>query len=242
MVLFCIPREYDHPMSKVGVAKGRKGSASSAKKSGAKAKPKRSRMGAEERRESILAAARKTFAEKGDSGATTTKMIAEEAGISEAIIYRHFDSKDELFAEAVLQPLREATSRFAATVGELPSIMTEEERMLHVERMFKSLIGVLNELSPLLGLVLFGDPEMARDFYLEHWKPFLEELGKDWTEFYKRAGVKKHPDSATAARIVAGAALLAALDRRFDSGSKKQAAVPRQFTEMMFDGVFLRVE
>jgi AcrR family transcriptional regulator len=55
-----------------------------------------SRMTGDERREQILHIAIKLFSRNGFSG-TTTKKIAAEAGISEAMVFRHFASKDELY-------------------------------------------------------------------------------------------------------------------------------------------------
>ncbi len=53
-------------------------------------------------RERILAAARRAFATSGFRGATVPD-IAREAGISVGLIYRYFDSKEELFVELCLQ-------------------------------------------------------------------------------------------------------------------------------------------
>src|SRR5690606_2595029 len=58
------------------------------------------RMTGDERREQIIRTAVEVFSKHGFSG-TTTKRVAEAAGISEAIIFRHFASKDELY-EAIL--------------------------------------------------------------------------------------------------------------------------------------------
>jgi len=58
----------------------------------------RSRMTAEDRRRSILAAAIPLFAARGFDG-TTTKMIARGAKVSEALLYRHFPSKDSIYQE-----------------------------------------------------------------------------------------------------------------------------------------------
>ena len=38
----------------------------------------------------------------------TIKVIAQHSGISEGVIYRHFESKDQLFFEAVVEPLQRA--------------------------------------------------------------------------------------------------------------------------------------
>ena len=55
------------------------------------------RMSGDERRLQILKVAMRLFSEKGFSG-TTTKEIANLAGVSEAIIFRHFAKKDELYS------------------------------------------------------------------------------------------------------------------------------------------------
>ena len=44
----------------------------------------------------ILQSAIELFSKNGFSG-TTTKKIAKEAGVSEAMVFRHFSSKDELY-------------------------------------------------------------------------------------------------------------------------------------------------
>ncbi len=54
------------------------------------------RLSAEERRESILTAARKVFAEGGFRG-TTNRGLAEAAGVSEALLFQHFPDKEALY-------------------------------------------------------------------------------------------------------------------------------------------------
>lgn len=54
------------------------------------------RLSADERRAQILDVALDVFAEKGLSGART-KEIAQRAGISETLIYQHFDTKEVLY-------------------------------------------------------------------------------------------------------------------------------------------------
>src|SRR5438105_6003337 len=55
------------------------------------------KLSAEERRASIIRAVRHLFANKGFSG-TTTRELAEVAGVSEALLFRHFPTKEALFA------------------------------------------------------------------------------------------------------------------------------------------------
>ncbi|HEX3450322.1 MAG TPA: helix-turn-helix domain-containing protein [Isosphaeraceae bacterium] len=54
------------------------------------------RLSSEERRDSILKAARRVFAENGFRG-TTTKALAEAAGVSEALLFQHFPTKEALY-------------------------------------------------------------------------------------------------------------------------------------------------
>jgi TetR/AcrR family transcriptional regulator len=54
------------------------------------------RFSAADRREQILEIATGLFARQGFQG-TTTRQIAERSGVTEALVFRHFPSKDELY-------------------------------------------------------------------------------------------------------------------------------------------------
>jgi AcrR family transcriptional regulator len=73
-----------------------------------------------QRREQILAAATEAFARAGFA-ATSLDDIAAEAGVTRVILYRHFESKTDLY-RAVLDS---AGARLAAAVGEQPGAFTE---------------------------------------------------------------------------------------------------------------------
>ena len=55
------------------------------------------RMTAENRKLQILKVAVRLFSQKGFGG-TTTKEIAQAAGVSEAMVFRHFATKQELYS------------------------------------------------------------------------------------------------------------------------------------------------
>ena len=55
-------------------------------------------MAGDERRLQILRVAVTLFAHEGFRG-TTTKKIAQAAGVSEAMVFRHFATKEELYAK-----------------------------------------------------------------------------------------------------------------------------------------------
>jgi AcrR family transcriptional regulator len=55
------------------------------------------KMPSEDRRVAIVKAARRVFAEKGFYG-TTTRALAQAAGVSEALLFKHFPNKEALFS------------------------------------------------------------------------------------------------------------------------------------------------
>ena len=56
----------------------------------------RKRLSQIERRTQIVDVAMRLFASKGFKG-TTTRAISVAAGVSEAIIFRHFETKEDLY-------------------------------------------------------------------------------------------------------------------------------------------------
>lgn len=84
------------------------------------------RLPAAKRKAQLLEAAAKVFAARGYSG-TTTAELAKAAGVSEPIIYRHFDSKRDMFI-ALVEKTSEET---LATWGEaLKGVTDPAERLM----------------------------------------------------------------------------------------------------------------
>src|SRR5258708_15948946 len=112
----------------------------------------RRRLTAEARKHSILVAARRAFTESGDVNGTTVRAIAQHAGISEGMIYRHFESKDQLFIEAVVEPLQETVDglvRAAETVGR-HTPLTPARQVQTTTGLYRELVATFEEVLPLL--------------------------------------------------------------------------------------------
>src|SRR6266702_3365248 len=68
-----------------------------------------------------------------------------------------------------------------------------------------------DQVLPLLGLVLFGDPQVARRFYRENFAVAMDRLAEAWREVEDRYGFPfESPDIS--ARAVMGMALILALE------------------------------
>lgn len=83
----------------------------------------RSRLTAGQRREAILAAAKRVFGEAGYHQATTRE-IAAAAGVSEALLYQHFPGKRQLFEELVVAAAGELERRLvkARSAEDAPAV------------------------------------------------------------------------------------------------------------------------
>lgn len=71
----------------------------------------RRRRSTTEVRSLILASARAMFAADGLAG-TTTRNVAQGAGVAEALIFRHFESKANLFEAAIIEPFKAVFTAF----------------------------------------------------------------------------------------------------------------------------------
>lgn len=78
------------------------------------------RMAAESRRSQIVEVAAELFSQRGFRG-TTTKEIADSAGVSEAIIFRHFATKDDLYRAILDHKVKQGTERMQANLNEAAS-------------------------------------------------------------------------------------------------------------------------
>jgi TetR/AcrR family transcriptional regulator len=134
---------------------------------------KRKRLSPEARRAQIIRAARSAFSTSGGSG-TRVFEIANEAGITEPFVYRHFSSRDELFKLAILDPLEEIWKKLevqARTLATSP-VDNREEVFRRFHELF--LLDVL-EMVPLIAAARFADPIEGPQFYSETLFPKIRD-------------------------------------------------------------------
>jgi AcrR family transcriptional regulator len=96
-------------------------------------------MAGEERREQILRVAVSLFSNHGFRG-TTTKEIAQAAGVSEAMVFRHFATKEELYAAILDHKACKGSGSFEPELMSAEAIKRKDDRGV-----FESLaLGALN--------------------------------------------------------------------------------------------------
>jgi AcrR family transcriptional regulator len=136
---------------------------------------KQQRLPAPERRKRIIAAAREVFMEQGFSGART-KEIAERAGVTEAFLYRHFESKDEMYAAAVLDPFAEGFADFAADVKRLYD--EYQDPVEFIDALNRRALTFYAEFGALQAVALYAELTAGREFYARTMRPTLNKLGQ----------------------------------------------------------------
>ena len=84
----------------------------------------KTKLSSEERRAAIIQAVRCVFAERGFHG-TTTRALADAAGVSEALLFKHFPTKEALFTAMKLScSTGKDRARFERLKGLEPSAST----------------------------------------------------------------------------------------------------------------------
>jgi AcrR family transcriptional regulator len=122
------------------------------------------RLSASERRSAIIDAARDIFLTRG-LASTRARDIAEAAGVTESLLYRYFDSKEEIFAGAVLEELE------GLLAGLQQEVDAERYRLL--QHFHEHLLRVMIDTFPFLTVGLFSGGEQGKVFYSERLYPLL---------------------------------------------------------------------
>lgn len=134
--------------------------------------PAKKRVPGEIRKARIAHSAAILFAEKGFSG-TKTREIAEKAGVSEALIFKHFPSKEDLYA-AILAEESPVPQLLAKVRG-----FAEDQKD---EDVFRTIAKTIVEGAPdshLMRLILFSaleNHELSDMFFQNHIKVFYDFL------------------------------------------------------------------
>jgi AcrR family transcriptional regulator len=174
----------------------------------------RKRLSKEERRKRVLNAALEVFAESGYAGART-QAIASRAGISNALIFQHFASKQELYRSALEflfdeHPIR---SEFDAADSARPVEQVLLELALHLLRHVRE-----DPRIPRLALHLALERSASRRDRADLAWP-AGDLVKMLKRFFEQridSGELRALDARTAATCFVGAVLLHAIQQTPD--------------------------
>ncbi len=161
--------------------------------------PRPPRQSSQERQASLIRAATRLFAKKGFNG-TTTKEIAKAAGISEALVFKHFPTKRALYAAILAEKV---------TINELLGAIEASAKKRDDRRVFTLIAGyrIRPGADPtLLRLLLFSaleGHELSDMFFGKHHKVFYDRLAA-YIQARVEDGAFRQVDPLLAARAFIG--------------------------------------
>ncbi len=130
------------------------------------------RLSADERRASIIEAAKRLFAQNGFHGVSIDEIV-KAVGVSPAILYRHFNSKEELY-EAVLHEFSCTRESYVETVVE--DDIGFENVLRGMTRVFVSSIVKNPDLLKMELHSQLEGSDASREFFLNRWKSFTDYI------------------------------------------------------------------
>lgn len=203
--------------------------------------PAATRMAAEDRRHQILHVAVTLFSQRGFGG-TTTKEIAQAAGVSEAMVFRHYATKQELYS-AILDHKACSGDQMNPEEMVAEALKQKDDRAVF-ERLA---LGALthHEADPEFQRLLLHSAlekhELAEMFFEKFLRRVYELLGGYIAE-RQRDGAMIKIDPAIIVRAFIGMIIHHSLnnnlwdpERRLLNISNEEAA--KQFTEILLNGI-----
>jgi len=191
----------------------------------------------------ILEAARKTFAEKGYARATTRE-IATRAAVAETLLFRNFESKAKLFAEAALEPLAQFMRDFAVEMAKLvPFADPEAAQRRFIEELYTRASSQRGLLLTFFATSVFEPEVIAAGGADISIQDGLDAIARVTEQELALAGIEHQPfDVPTTSRSVVGMVIAMALfgDWLLPAGRRKpsRAALLDELTRQVLYGGF----
>jgi len=178
-----------------------------------------------EPRRLLLDAARELFARQ-DYRSTTTREIAQAAGVTEHLLFRHFGSKAALFREALVLPFTRFVDEFGRTwQSVVPEETKEEELTEHfVGQLYDVFVQHQGLFLTLMAADALSDEEKA-DAGIAEIGQALSLLGRISAEGMHLRGLRSHRPDLPAHSTVAMIAGMAALRSTFFGAKPPSRAV-----------------
>jgi AcrR family transcriptional regulator len=191
---------------------------------------RRVRLSSDERRASIVRAAAEVFLEVGLTGART-KAIAERAGITEAVLYRHFDSKEQIFEVAVLEPLERQLNTLVE--GSRAIVDGGGDRRGRIQRMEELWLRSLQGILPMAGVALFCDLESGGRAYRQVVSPFLDGM----QDVVDDLGGERTDDPTIVIHAAFGMNMMLVLDAQYRGKAVDAKRLARQVANVFSEGL-----
>lgn len=200
-------------------------------------RPARARRPRGSVRRLLLGAARDLFARQDYRG-TTTREIAEAAGVTEHLLFRHFGSKAALFREALVLPFTSFVDDFARTWQQVVPESTDEDQLARhfVGRLYDVFTEHRGLVSTLLSSQSMNEGELA-EAGIADIRRALAVLGRISAEGMDIRGMQaSRPDLAAYSTVAMIAGMAALCPTFFGARGPSRKAVVEELTQATLHG------
>ncbi len=154
-----------------------------------------------DKREAILRAAIKVFAQKGYFNSKVAD-IAKEAGIADGTVYLYFKSKEEILRSVFDRAMEEF---IAEGKREIAEIREADKRLRRIAQLHLEKLGADRDLAIVFQVELRGSTKFMEEFSGGGFAEYLEIIQKTIQEGQKAGVFRKDLKPITAAKILYGA-------------------------------------
>jgi AcrR family transcriptional regulator len=189
----------------------------------------------------LLDAARDLFARQNYSS-TTTREIAEAAGVTEYLLFRHFGSKAALFREALVVPFTSFIDKFGETWRTVVPGVTNEDELARdfVGELYDLFVEHRGLIVTLLASEGLSDQEMA-EAGIADVRRALAVLGRISTEGVAILQMQSsHPDLAAHSTVAMVAGMAAFRSTFFGARRPSRDAIVEELTQTILHGFLHR--
>lgn len=196
-----------------------------------------------EPRKLLLDAARALFARQ-DYRSTTTREIAQAAGVTEHLLFRHFGSKAALFREALVLPFTGFVQEFGRTwESVVPEETGEEELARHfVGQLYDVFVEHQGLLLTLMASQALSEEELA-DTGIADIRRAIRVLGQISAEGMHLRGMRSdHPDLPAHSTVAMIAGMAALRSTYFGARQPSRKVIVDELVQAILHGFLHRNE
>lgn len=189
----------------------------------------------------LLDAARARFARQ-DYRSTTTREIAQAAGVTEHLLFRHFGSKAALFREALVLPFTDFVDEFGRTwQSVIPEETDEQELARHfVGQLYDVFVEHQGLLLTLMASEALSEEEKA-DAGIAEIRRAIRTLGRISAEGMHVRGLhSEHPDLPAHSTVAMIAGMAALRSTYFGGRPPARAVIVEELTQAVLHGFLHR--
>lgn len=164
--------------------------------------PGSGRLPADQRREQLIQVAVDLFSRKGFKG-TTTREIAKTAGVTEAIIFRHFATKEQLYTAIIDRKINSPAT--AGWLAGLRQAMDHNDDRAVIEKLITAIIET-NKIDPKFERLMLYAALEGNDIALLYIRQLTESIVDAFRKYLERRQMQgrirpMNPDTALTAIV-----------------------------------------